>query len=112
MKFIKSLGFEQSVFDNCLFILRKTGEIFFLTLYVDDILIYASNIELLKELKTQFTDNFEMKDLGEVSQYLGMKITREDGVIKKDQNVGILMEHFQLLYGYVVCRYKIWLLNV
>ena len=52
---------------------------------MDDILICASNIELLKELKNQFTDNFEMKDLGEVSQYLGMKITREDGVIKVDQ---------------------------
>ena len=30
-------------------------------------------------------NNFETKDLGEVSQYLGMKNTREDGVIKVDQ---------------------------
>ena len=79
VKFIKSLGFVQSVLDNCHFILRKVGEISFLTLYVDDILICASNVELLNGLKKQFTDNFEMKDLGEVSQYLGIKITREEG---------------------------------
>ena len=52
---------------------------------MDDILICASNKELLEELKNQFTDNFEIKDLGEVSQYLGIKITREDGVIKVNQ---------------------------
>ena len=36
------------------------GEILFLTLYVDGI---------LEKLKGKFTNNFEMKDLGEVSQY-------------------------------------------
>ena len=61
------------------------GEIFFLKLYVNDILICASNTKLLAELKDKFTTKFEMKDLGEVSQYLEMKITREDGVIKVDQ---------------------------
>ena len=57
------------------------GKIFFLTLYVDDILICASSTELLADMKDKFTNNFEMKDLGEVSQYLGIKITSEDGVI-------------------------------
>ena len=55
---------------------------------MDDILICASNTELmegLKGLKQKFINNFEMKDLGEASQYLGMKITRKDGIIKVDQ---------------------------
>ena len=82
MKFLKSLEFVQSVLDNCLFVMLADGEIFFLILYVDDILICASNTELLVELKDKFTNNFEMKNLGEVSKHLGMKITREDGDIK------------------------------
>ena len=71
----------QSELDNCLFTMLADSEIFLMTLYVDDILICASNTELLAELKDRFTNNFEMKDLGEVRQYLGMKITREDGII-------------------------------
>ena len=76
VKFIKTLGFVQSTLDNCLFTMHKDGEMFLLTLYVDDILICASDLTLLDELKTAFTQNFEMKDLGEVNQYLGMHITR------------------------------------
>ena len=40
--------------------------------------------DLLAELKDKFTNNFEMKDLCEETHYLGIKITREDGVIKVD----------------------------
>ena len=56
-----------------------------LTLYADDILICASDMDMLDDLKEQFTQNFEMEDLGEMSQYLGMKITRKNGTIKADQ---------------------------
>ena len=63
VKFIESLGFVQSVLDNCLFEMLADGEIFFLTLFVDDILICVSNTELLAELKDKFTNNFEMKNL-------------------------------------------------
>ena len=66
----------------------EDNEIFFLTLYVDDILICASNTELLEglnRLKEKFTNNFTMKDLGEMIYYLRIKIIREDGIIKIDQ---------------------------
>ena len=49
--------------------------------------------------KTQFTDNFEIKELGEVSQYLGMKIAREDGVIKvvQKQYTKDILKRFEVL---------------
>ena len=81
----QSLGFVQSVLVNCLFMFQADGEIFSPTLYVDDILICASNTELLEGLKKKFTNNFEMKDISKVSQYLRMQITREDGIIKVNQ---------------------------
>jgi len=85
VKFIKTLGFVQSTLDNCLFTMHKDGEMFLLTLYVDDILICASDLTLLDELKTAFTQNFDMKDLGEVNQYLGMHITRTEKTIRIGQ---------------------------
>ena len=49
-KSIKSLRCVESVFDNCLFVLLADGEISFLIINVDDILICATNTELLAEL--------------------------------------------------------------
>ena len=54
-------------------------------LYVDDIPICASHIDTLDDLQQHVTQNFEMKDLGEMSQYLGMKITQVNGTVKVDQ---------------------------
>ena len=85
VEFILRMGLEQSVLENCLFTMKKNGELLMLTLYVDDILICASDLNMLDDLKQQFSQNIEMKDLGELSQYLGIKITRENGTIKVDQ---------------------------
>ena len=38
---IKSLGFKQCVADNCLFVGRVDGNIYLISLYVDDILTWT-----------------------------------------------------------------------
>ena len=45
------MGFEQNVLDNCLFTIKKNGELVQLTLYVEDILICASDMDMLDDLK-------------------------------------------------------------
>ena len=60
-------------------------ETYLISLYVDDILIAGSNEEEIDKIKKEFTDRYEMKDLGELNHYLGMKITRTDAYIKVDQ---------------------------
>ncbi len=39
----------------------------------------------MKRIKQQFTDHFEMKNMGDLNYSLGMKITRIDDFIKLDQ---------------------------
>jgi hypothetical protein len=39
-------------------------------LYVDDILIFVSNLNVIEELKNLLSSNFEMKDLGEADVIL------------------------------------------
>ena len=82
---IKSIGFKQCVLDNCLFVKNIGEEIYLISLYVDDILIAGTDLQEVKRIKQQFTDHFEMKDMGELNYYLGMKITRTDDFIKLDQ---------------------------
>ena len=56
-----------------------------LLLYVDNIIIAGTNLENVETLKLKFTEVFDIKNLGEINQYLGMKITRSQDGIKIDQ---------------------------
>ena len=49
----------------------------FLVLYVDDILLIENDIPALKEIKVWLSSQFSIKDLGEASYILGMKIYRD-----------------------------------
>ena len=41
-------------------------------LYVDDILLASNDIDLLLEIKSFLSKNFEMKDLGDASFVIGI----------------------------------------
>ena len=49
----------------------------FLVLYVDDILIIGNDILTLQSVKTWLGSCFSMKDLGEATYILGVKIYRD-----------------------------------
>jgi len=40
-----------------------------LCLYVDDILIFGSNIDVINDVKHMLSSNFDMKDLGPIDVY-------------------------------------------
>ena len=46
-----------------------------LCLYVDDILIFGTNLEIVK-VKSYLSKKFDMKDLGEAKVILGMEIEK------------------------------------
>ena len=49
-------------------------------LYVDDILIFGTNLKLIKEVKSFLSQNFDMKDLGVADVILNIKLLRDDEV--------------------------------
>ena len=49
----------------------------FLILYVDDILLIGNDIPSLQSVKEWLLKNFSMKDLGEATYILGVKIYRD-----------------------------------
>ncbi|KAL2239399.1 UNVERIFIED_CONTAM: Retrovirus-related Pol polyprotein from transposon TNT 1-94 [Sesamum indicum] len=70
-----------------------------LLLYVDDMLIAGSNVKEINRLKDQLSRKFDMKDLGEARQILGMKITRDKGIGKIWLSQSDYIEK-------VLCRFK------
>ena len=74
---IISYHFEVNAVDDCVYHKFSGSKFIFLVLYVDDILLASSDIGLLHESKRFLTKNFKMKDLGDASFVLGIKIHRD-----------------------------------
>ena len=55
----------------------RMGKYIFLILYVDDILLASSDVNLLLEIKKFLSSKFDMKDLSEASFILGIEIHRD-----------------------------------
>ena len=73
----RKIGFKENEEDNCIYAKFKNERFIFLILYVDDILLASSDVNLLLETKKFLSSNFDMKDLGEASFVLGIEIHRD-----------------------------------
>ena len=71
------MGFKKNVEDNCIYAKFKNGKYIFLVLYVDDILLASSDVNLLLETKKFLSSKFDIKDLDEASFVLGIEIHRD-----------------------------------
>lgn len=74
---IVSNGFTMIEEDHCVYVKQSDKGFLILSLYVDDILIAGSNMEIVVATKEWLSSTFEMKDMGEASYVLGIKILRD-----------------------------------
>jgi len=59
----------------------ENGECCIIYLYVDDMLIFGTCNDIVFKTKLFLGSKFEMKDMGEASVILGVKIIRKEGSI-------------------------------
>lgn len=84
--------------DPCLYY-KHIGNIeIYLLLYVDDIIIASNSKIELNKLKEKLTKNFEMQDMGELKQFLGIHIRKtEDGMyLSQKDYIQSLLEKFRM----------------
>ena len=75
------LGYTASPYDFALFLCRTDKGTIVLLLYVDDMIITGNDLSDIQELKDFLSQQFEMKDLGHLSYFLGLEITHSiDGL--------------------------------
>ncbi|XP_019055438.1 PREDICTED: uncharacterized protein LOC109115681 [Nelumbo nucifera] len=72
---ITDAGFTQSPFDYSLFILRRKQGVMMLLLYVD-ILIIGDGTKGISRLQQLFSESFKMKDVGPLTYFLGLEVSR------------------------------------
>ena len=73
---VKEFGFSRSENESCVYVKASGSIVVFLVLYVDDILLIGNDIPTLQSVKTWLGKCFAMKDLGEASYILGIRIYR------------------------------------
>lgn len=71
-----NLGCKQCNEDECLFIFSSNGDKVYLLVHVDDILAATNSLKALEKLMSAVNKSFEIKDLGEARNYLGISLSR------------------------------------
>ena len=74
---IKSYGFDQCPDESCVYKKCDGSVVVFLVLYVDDILLIGNDVGVLSSVKVWLSNQFDMKDLGEGSHILEIKLLRD-----------------------------------
>jgi len=78
-------GFEQSDADPCVYCKTSDHGRVMIIFWVDDIIVAASNEQLLNDVKKSLSSKFQMKDLGELRWFLGIEFSKHDGCITMSQ---------------------------
>ena len=78
---ISCLGYMANHYDSALFLRCTDKSTILCLLYVDDMIITSDNLNGIHELQDFLNQQFEMKNLGHLSYFLGLEITHSiDGL--------------------------------
>lgn len=78
---IITANFHQSPNDNSLFNRRTSRSCTILLIYVYDMIISGNNAAGISSLKSHLMNSFKMKDVGPLTNFLGLEVSRnKDGI--------------------------------
>lgn len=72
--YLKELQFTQTASDPCIYYRKTENDMMFIGVYVDDLILAAKSEKQLKQVKESLSNKFDIKDLGELKYFLGMKV--------------------------------------
>jgi hypothetical protein len=71
-----SAGFSVNEADRCVYYYHGEGQGVILRLYVDDILIFETSLDVINKVKTFLCQSFDMKDMGDADVILNIKLIK------------------------------------
>ncbi|XP_059590838.1 retrovirus-related Pol polyprotein from transposon RE1 isoform X3 [Vitis vinifera] len=90
-KAVLKLGYKQGQADHTLFVKKSHArKLAILIVYVDDIILSGNDMGELQNLKKYLSEEFEVKDLGNLKYFLGMEVARSRKGIVVSQRKYIL----------------------
>ena len=93
-------GLKGSAADPCIFSIINEDKIMILALFVDDMIMAYDNKKFATEVKNALSENFKMKEMGELKYILGMQISRDRNnhliYINQKQYITEILEKFSM----------------
>lgn len=77
-KYLQENGFARCLHEYALYVKEKNNDVFYVCIYVDDLIFTGSSIEMFEEFKKRMARKFEMTDVGLLSYYIGIEVTQSD----------------------------------
>ncbi|KAL0463157.1 UNVERIFIED_CONTAM: hypothetical protein Slati_0203300 [Sesamum latifolium] len=74
---IRGYDFIKNDYDPCIYKKISGISVAYLVLYVDDILLIGNDVKILGDIKEWLSTQFSMKNMGETSYILGIKIYKD-----------------------------------
>jgi hypothetical protein len=100
------LGFKPSKSDTSLFIYSRNGVTIFMLIYVDDIIVTSSSPDAVTTLLKDLRTDFALKDLGELSYFVGIEVNPRQGGIVLSQ--GKYASDLLNKVGMIKCKTSEW----
>ena len=83
--YLMTLGFHQSQNDPCIYIKTLDNGMVILLTFVDDMLLVSNNEIEKNKVKTKLKERFKMKDMGDISKFLGIDFSTTGNSISMSQ---------------------------
>ena len=83
--FLISENFVQSLADTCVYTKFKDDCKIIVIIWVDDLIVAASNIDILNGIKRSLCSKFKMKDLSQLAWFLGIEFKFVDKYFSLNQ---------------------------
>ncbi|KAL0391308.1 UNVERIFIED_CONTAM: hypothetical protein Slati_4542400 [Sesamum latifolium] len=74
---IRGYDFIKNEYDLCVYKKISRSSVAYLVLYADEILLIGNDVKMLSDIKVWLSTQLSMKDMGEASYILGIKIYRD-----------------------------------
>ena len=86
-EYLVSVGFRRSKADLCLYTKRDPRGLTIIIVFVDDIIVMASSIDLVEEFKAHIKTEFQIKDNGLLTYFLGIEFKFTDSTVQMSQEL-------------------------
>lgn len=74
----------MGLLDHYVYIWKYGNKVTIISLYVDDIFLVGNYLDMMDKIKEVLRFKFEMKDMGEASYVLGIRVSRDMNLKKKN----------------------------
>ena len=97
--FLTGQQLRQSDSDHCVYVRHDVDIIIIVIIWVDDIIVASNDNEMISKMKLALKDKFQMKDLGRISNFLGIdfKFGKSTISINQTKSIRKMWQRFDML---------------